>query len=62
MKRIFLFFFLITSFYLFAQQPPVKYTWNGKELPHNEWRDSMKVFYLKYCDSLNKKLPDSVIR
>lgn len=53
MKLLIVLFVLLTSFNL--KEPEPKYTWKGKEIPYKQWRDSLKVEYLKYCDSLSKK-------
>jgi hypothetical protein len=28
------------------------YTWNGRVVTHKQLRDSLKLIYLKFCDSL----------
>lgn len=44
-----------------VKKPPVKtkkqkihYTWNGKAVTYKQYRDSLRVLYLKFCDSLQK--------
>lgn len=45
-----LFIFLVG----FNSQEPPKYKWNGKEVTYKQYRDSLRVEYLKYCKSLKK--------
>lgn len=32
----------------------VDWTWDGKKVTYSQLLDSIKVFYLKYCDSVSK--------
>lgn len=52
MKILMVLFLFLFSFK--SQEPP-KYKWKGKEVSYKQYRDSLRVEYLKYCDSLNKK-------
>jgi hypothetical protein len=51
--RILLFLFIVMSSFKSQEQPP-KYTWNGKNVTYKQYRDSLRVEYLKYCDSLKR--------
>lgn len=50
---------------LIAFQPPIKYTWAGKEVSYKQFQDSSKAFYFRYLDSFNhidqKKWLDSCV-
>jgi hypothetical protein len=35
-----------------TQEEPPKRKWNGREITYKQYRDSLRVQYLKYCDSL----------
>lgn len=64
-KRVFLLFLLATSFCISGiaqvKKPSIKtkkqkihYTWNGKAVTYKQYRDSLRILYLKFCDSLQK--------
>lgn len=55
MKVLIVLFVLFVSLVSFKTQEPPKRKWNGKEITYSQYRDSLRVEYLKYCDSLNKK-------
>lgn len=53
-------FFLTINSYSQTKKPKQKksqvdWTWNGKKVTLSQLRDSMGVFYLKFCDSVNRK-------
>jgi len=47
---IFLFLFLSKQ-----QEPKSKYSWKGKEVTYKQYRDSLRVEYIKYCEDLQKR-------
>lgn len=56
----FLFITLLSVFISNSQptpnnQPTPKYTWMGKEVTYKQFRDSLRVNYLNFCDSLKRK-------
>ncbi len=59
--KLYLFILIFQLFYhLGIGQTIPKYTWKGKEVNYNDWRDSLKIAYLNYCDSLKRIQEDSV--
>lgn len=44
------------------QEPKPKYIWRGKEVSYKQYRDSLRIEYLKYCDDLQKKEPLDSLR
>ena len=50
-------FLLILFLFFFGDkiQEPPKYKWNGKDVTYKQYRDSLRVEYLKYCDSVKDK-------
>jgi hypothetical protein len=55
-KTSLLIFFLFISIVSFSQtkksEKPIIWTWNGKVVNEKTLRDSLKVFYFKYIDSV----------
>ena len=49
------FILLITfSFLSISLYQPPKHTWKGKEVSYQQLRDSLRITYLNYCDSLRR--------
>jgi hypothetical protein len=42
----------LNAIFAFSMQPIPKYTWKGNVVSYKQYRDSLRVSYLKYCDSL----------
>ncbi len=53
--KFILILFLFISYYVTETPKPTKYNWKGKEVTYKEYRDSLRVQYIKYCDSLSNK-------
>ena len=45
---------IVVAFLCLSFNQPPKYTWNGKNVTYKQYRDSLRVEYLKYCDSLKR--------
>ena len=52
--RLVFFILLFLSISSFGQEKP-KYFWKGKSVTYKQYRDSLKMEYLRYCDTLSKK-------
>jgi hypothetical protein len=48
--KILIFIFVLSTY--FKQEPPK--SWKGKEVTYKQYRDSLRVSYFKYCDSIKK--------
>jgi len=57
-------FFVVVNSYGQTKKPDkkksqIEWTWDGKKVTYSQFRDSMKVFYLRYCDSVSKSIKKS---
>jgi len=55
-KSIMLFLLLQNFVQLSFGQTKQNYTWKGRPIEYAAWRDSLRMEYLKYCDSLKNKI------
>jgi hypothetical protein len=55
MKIPFIVVLLMTVSMLAVSQTKNRYTWKGRPIDYAAWRDSLRIEYLKYCDSLKTK-------
>jgi hypothetical protein len=54
MRAIVLIFMLVNFVLEGVSQDTSKFMWRGRQLSYSAWRDSLRLTYYKYCDSLRK--------
>ena len=58
MKKVLLVLFMLIYINGWTKDPinktKIEYTWKGKKVTYKQFRDSLKVCFYRYCDSVKK--------